>query len=54
MTNKKLYVCQLEKEKQIALENALKEMGLQGEELQDALDSRLEDLEDTLDITPYI
>jgi hypothetical protein len=41
-----VYVCQLSEELQLSIRQQLQDMGIEGEDLQNAMDSRLSDLED--------
>jgi len=42
------YICTLEKNEQATIEQALKTAGMEGQDLQDAMDSRIVDVEDVL------
>ena len=51
---KTLFVAQLPNAMQAQIEEELKNQGFTPEDISNALESRLSDLSDTLDITPYL
>lgn len=51
---KTTFICQLSERTQKEIENELIDLGLSSEDVQNALDSRLCDLSDTIDIVKYL
>lgn len=49
-----MYICQLKMNQQEAIKSALIRIGINGVELDNAMDGRLQDLEDVIDITLYM
>lgn len=52
--NKTIYISQLPTKVQVAIKKELKAGGIKGELLNDAMNGRLCDLEDTINIHPYL
>lgn len=51
---KTMYICQLSKGVQESIEQELISLGLEKEDIENALDSRLCDLSDTININKYL
>lgn len=54
MTSKTTYVCLLVEEKQNQIQKELESLGLSHEDVENGMSSRLCDLEETIDIQPYL